>query len=235
MVPSNMNYRDWERVYIKKEISLDDWKKSLNKKKNDGIINTEDNIHLEQAKKRDHKIMINPIAISKVPLVKVKGLSMAECEKIQMEHKDLLRIAMEDNNSNEVLSMMSLKNGCTVKVKGSEAGVNPGSNPMAVALSNQAGRNELAFLHNHPGTNNFSLADILTFLCQSVIGLMSVVTNQGKVHILKKGAKYDFAQNAKLFTELLGNFKSKRITHDQAVLYFLKDCAKRGIYYEDNT
>ena len=38
MIPSNMNYRDWERVYVKKEISLEDWKKSLNKKGNDGII-----------------------------------------------------------------------------------------------------------------------------------------------------------------------------------------------------
>ena len=33
-----MNYRDWERVYVKKEISLEDWKKSLNKKENDVII-----------------------------------------------------------------------------------------------------------------------------------------------------------------------------------------------------
>ena len=29
MIPSNMNYRDWERVYIKKEITLDDWKREL--------------------------------------------------------------------------------------------------------------------------------------------------------------------------------------------------------------
>lgn len=42
MIPSNMNYRDWERVYIKKEISIEDWKKSLNKKENDVIIDTED-------------------------------------------------------------------------------------------------------------------------------------------------------------------------------------------------
>ena len=41
MIPSNMNYRDWERVYVKKEISLEDWKKSLNKKGNDVIIDTD--------------------------------------------------------------------------------------------------------------------------------------------------------------------------------------------------
>lgn len=41
MIPSNMNYRDWERVYVKKEISLEDWKKSLNKKENDVIISVD--------------------------------------------------------------------------------------------------------------------------------------------------------------------------------------------------
>lgn len=41
MIPSNMKYKDWERVYVKKEISLEQWKKSLNKKENDVIINTD--------------------------------------------------------------------------------------------------------------------------------------------------------------------------------------------------
>ena len=26
MIPSNMKYKDWERVYVKKEISLEEWK-----------------------------------------------------------------------------------------------------------------------------------------------------------------------------------------------------------------
>lgn len=37
-VPSNMSYRDWERVYVKKEISLDDWKNSLTKENKNVII-----------------------------------------------------------------------------------------------------------------------------------------------------------------------------------------------------
>ena len=51
-------------------------------------------MHLEQAKKRNHKIMINEIAISKVPLVKIKGLSLVECEMLQQEHKEILKIAI---------------------------------------------------------------------------------------------------------------------------------------------
>lgn len=87
------------------------------------IINTGDtdklgvsNMHLEQAKKRNHKIMINEIAISKVPLVKIKGLSLAECEMLQQEHKEILKIAMEQNDSNEVLSLLTLGNGSSVRI-----------------------------------------------------------------------------------------------------------------------
>lgn len=39
MIPSNMKYKDWEQVYVKKEISLEEWKNSLNKKEKDVIIN----------------------------------------------------------------------------------------------------------------------------------------------------------------------------------------------------
>ena len=37
-----MNYRDWERVYVKKEISVEDWKKSLTKENKNVIINVGD-------------------------------------------------------------------------------------------------------------------------------------------------------------------------------------------------
>ena len=42
------------------------------------------------------------------------------------------------------------------------------------------------YLHNHPSTSTFSMADIDTFITQACIGLMSVVTNQGEVYILHK-------------------------------------------------
>ena len=48
----------------------------------------------------------------------------------------------------------------------------------------------LVNLHNHPSTNNFSLADIATFVQAREIGLMSVVTNQAEVYMLLKS--YDF-------------------------------------------
>ena len=38
MIPSNMNYKDWERVYVKKEISLEQWKNHLIKQGKNVII-----------------------------------------------------------------------------------------------------------------------------------------------------------------------------------------------------
>ncbi|ANR71096.1 hypothetical protein AXF19_08955 [Selenomonas sp. oral taxon 126] len=63
---------------------------------------------MEQAKKHDRKIMITDIAIDKVPLVEVPGLTRDECEMIACEHKHLLRTAKDSNNSDEVSIIIKL-------------------------------------------------------------------------------------------------------------------------------
>ncbi len=64
---------------------------------------------MEQAKKRDRKIMITDVALNKVPLVQVPEFTQVECETIAAEHRTLLRVAKEKNHSNEVLSVVSFK------------------------------------------------------------------------------------------------------------------------------
>ena len=64
---------------------------------------------MEQAKKRDRKIMITDVALNKVPLVQVPEFTQVECETVAAEHRTLLRVAKEKNHSNEVLSVVSLK------------------------------------------------------------------------------------------------------------------------------
>ena len=189
-------------------------------------------MHLEQAKKRDHKIMINEIAISKVPLVKIKGLSLAECEMLQQEHKEILKIAMEQNNSNEILSVVQMSLGNSIKVFGNESGVNPLNSPAVYSLFVNSERHSLAFLHNHPSTNNFSLADIATFLQTKELGLMSVVTNQGEVHVLRKSDNFNFRYAINLAKQAYKNYVSTELTHNDAVKQFLKNCRKGGVIYE---
>ena len=61
---------------------------------------------MKQAKKRDHKIMITDVAIRKVPVVYIPQFSQNVCEWIADEHRELLNIAREQNNSDEVLFVL---------------------------------------------------------------------------------------------------------------------------------
>ena len=57
---------------------------------------------MEQAKTRDRKVMITSVAIEKVPRVKVRGWSEAQCDLFYTAHKEVLRTAQRENESNEV-------------------------------------------------------------------------------------------------------------------------------------
>jgi len=186
---------------------------------------------LEQAKKRDHKILITNIAISKVPYIKVLGLSEDVCKAIQIEHKEILKISQTDNDSNEVLSLMLKDLSANVRVMGSEFEVRPADNPEAVSLFNKAQRYEMMYLHNHPSTNKFSLADLMTFIKYGNIGVMSVVTNQGNAYILSKTVEYDYRLANKIFDEIYLRYRDEKIDHNVAVYEFLKVCHRGGIIY----
>lgn len=187
---------------------------------------------MEQAKKRDHKIFITDIAIDKVPYVKVDELSKTLCEAIQQEHKEILRISKTKNDSNEVLSLMLINLKETpIRVLGNEFRVDPNTDPRAISLFSRSNRQEIMYLHNHPSTNIFSLVDIMAFIFQGEIGLLSVVTNQGEVYILYKTSKYNFIVSSKLFKEIYMDYQSGELEHGAAVKKFLKVCIKGGVMY----
>lgn len=186
---------------------------------------------VEQAKKRDHKILITDAAIQKVRTVDLPELSLAEAESLALENKKLLRVAMEQNDSNEVISVMSLKQERTVRQLGTEGKASPGENPEAVALYRSAERKELAYLHNHPSTNGLSLQDIMTFVDYGPIGIMSVVTNQGSTFLLQKTSKYDYNRTKEIFAESYQMWRNGDISYDEAVKRFLKRCSKGGVFY----
>lgn len=183
---------------------------------------------LEQAKKRDHKIVITDVAIEKVPYIEVTGLSNDVCKAIQDEHKEILRIAKAKNDSNEVLTIMTADGLEKIRIFGDEFEVNPSNEPKAIVIFNQAKRREIMYLHNHPSTNSFSLADIDTFISEGKIGLLSVVTNQGEAYILYKTIQYDYASVRRLLIDLYNNCNGDA---DIMLNKFLKKCEKVGIIY----
>jgi hypothetical protein len=166
----------------------------LTKLSEDAIINIEDEneVHnLEQAKKYGDKSPVTDIAINKVPKVDVPGFSDEQNILLQEKHKSLLKIAKFDNNSNEVLEIWNMSNGKTINVLGDENSVILEGNIDAEAFVKKASNNTLAFLHNHPNVSPFSLEDIRTFARHSEIDLMTIVSNQGAVHVIRKTADFD--------------------------------------------
>lgn len=221
-----------KRDYNREKVDPREVDKTLDKQGENDIIKAEDVKPLEQAKKRDHKILITETSIDKVAEVKVKGFTESQNEHLISKHKELLEVAKNKNNSNEVLKICDMDFMSDVTVLGDEFGVNPNNNPFAVSVVGNAKPNSLAFLHNHPSTNNFSIADIDTFIGNKNIGLMSVVTNQGEVYVMHKNKKYSYHKSRSILTSALYTLKEQdKYSDDNLVNMFLKESYKGGIDY----
>ena len=234
-IPADMKYSEWKAIHVDGTKTLAEWKREQPVHKNalqaagEGAkISMKGGGGLEQAKKRDHKIMITDVAISKVPCVEVPGLSKETCKAIQEEHKAILRMAQKENGSNEVLSVWDFAKARRFRVLGTENYVNPALSPEAYGICSAAEPSGVAYLHNHPSTRKFSLADIDTFVGERYIGLISVVTNQGEVYILHKGAKYSYRVVRELMLQIYDECKGDT---DMMVELFLHRCGKAGISY----
>lgn len=218
------DFEDFKEKYLRAAETVDKFDKS-------DIIKIEEVNALEQAKKRDHKIYITDVAIDKVGNVRPIDFSEKQAEQMQVKHKELLKIAKEKNDSNEVLFIDDLNFKSEVQILGEEFVVSPGKNPFAVSIVNNAAKQSLIYLHNHPSTNNFSMGDIDTFICESSIKMISAVTNQGEVYILNKTSQYDYNKVRKLLLEIYNSFPEGEIDDKEMVSEFLKRCYEGGIEY----
>ena len=186
---------------------------------------------MEQAKTRDHKIYITDIAISKISRVDLSDFSEEQCINMQEKHKTLLRTAQMQNDSNEVLFIDDLEFKSEVTVLGDEFKVSPAKNPFAASVIINADRQSLIYMHNHPSTNIFSIGDIDTFVCEATIKIMSVVTNQGDVHILNKLLNYSYDNTRFLLNDIYNSFPDGEFDNRKFVNTFLKRCKEGGIEY----
>lgn len=218
-VPGDMVYKDWEAVYINKTKTLEEWKAE---RQSIG--------ELHQAKKKNKKITITDIAIDKVPYVAVPGLIREENSMLQNTHKELLRIAKNKNNSNEVAVILNLVASRKVVIMGDESSVKAGTSPEATGLFFSSKERELMYLHNHPKGSSFSLNDIVTFLSDDRIRLLSVVTNQGAVYVLHKREGYNYKKAYSLIREIMLKYKQSS-EYSDVIKAFLRQCKKVGIDY----
>lgn len=226
-VPGSMKYPEWKEKFVDGG-SIED----LQEIEKDDRINTRSENSLEQAKKRDHKIFITDIAVDKVPCVSVPGLSQAECDRIQCEHKKLLKFAKNENNSNEVAAIYNRVKKEVIYIKGNEDSVVFGDDIGYNIMCRDAYEKEIVVLHNHPNTSKFSVADIFQFVYEDYFGILTVVTNFGDVHILYKTEKFDYNKITDILTCFYSKFKEGEITKEEVVNNFLKQCREGGVRYE---
>lgn len=198
---------------------------------------------LEMAKKRNHKIMITNQAIEKVPLVKYKEIPETEYQMIQDFAKEVLRVSMEKNDSNEVALTYSLSYRDLIAqgqeymgiALGDEHSVDPCMNTVAYHLITAALDCVVIVLHNHPSLSKFSLEDIKFFLHNSSVKMMVVITNLGSISYLIKKDNYGHKGAVDIYNEAVSmhNEGSKVRDFQKAVSYFLSKCHEANIVYEE--
>lgn len=178
-------------------------------------------------KNRGKKVSITDIAIQKVPLVAPNGADHQTAFFIQETHKELLRFAQTQNNSNEVACLLDLTTGEKLDfVKGDQVSVDVEADAASYHWLQSKSPKSLMLCHNHPGQSYFSMNDISVFMYYPQIKSLSIVTNHGKVWHITKLDRFDFDEARRAMENAI--IKSKG-NGDKAVDLFLKECYNYGV------
>ena len=178
-------------------------------------------------KNRGQKVTITDIAIQKVPLVAPNGADHQTAFFIQETHKELLRFAQKQNDSNEVACLLDLTTGEKLDfVKGDQISVDIERDAASYHWLRNSPEKSLMLCHNHPGQSYFSDSDLVLFLEHEAIGTLSIVTNQGKVWTISKTQGYNFKT---AFSEFKKCILTSNGNHDKAIDSFLKNGYNYGV------
>lgn len=198
---------------------------------------------LEMAKKRDHKILITDEAIRKVPLIQYREIPESEYLMLQEFAKEVLTISKNDNDSNEVALTYSLDYRNLIAegkefmgvALGDEHSVDPCMNAVSYHLIKASLECVVIVLHNHPSLSRFSLEDVKFFLSNGTVKMMVVVTNLGSISYLVKKDCYNRNTAVEVYNQAVNVHNEGKGIRDyqKAVVYFLSNCYKANIIYEN--
>lgn len=197
---------------------------------------------LEMSKKRNQKVLITEEAIQKVPYIHYREVPEQEYDIIQNLAKRVLELSRERNNSNEVAitysydSEMVLSGEELIGVHfGDEHSVDPLADPQTFHLIMKSQECAVISLHNHPSLSLVSLMDIRFFLRYHSIKLLVIVNNLGSISYLVKNKKYDYTAAINFVNDVITmhNTANNIKGYQKAVRYFLRNCYKVGIIYEN--
>ena len=146
---------------------------------------------------------------------------------MQKVHKELLRFAKEQNDSNEVACLLNLKNGNRTEfIKGDQTSIDILSSAECYHWLRTMPEKSVMLLHNHPGQSYFSDRDIIVFLENESIEAMSIVTNQGKIWTIQKNDRYTFEKAKEAFKKCTITSNG---SYSDAVDEFLKNGYNYGV------
>ena len=196
--------------------------------------------------KRDHKVEITDIAISKVPYVKYREIPEDQYETLQSLAKAVLKISRDENDCNEVAIAYDLDGPqkeldgeeYLAWAKGDEYSVEPMSDTETNHVIVSAKGCVVVILHNHPNLSKISLEDVMFMLRLSTVKMVVAVTNRGAIGYIVKTGDYEKNKLAayKLMEEAVErNNRATSLKQKQdACDYFLNNCYKVGRIYEDH-
>lgn len=196
-----------------------------------------------ESNKRNHKVKITDIAVSKVPYIKYKEIPEEHYDNIFELAKFVLQLAKDENDSNEVavvysmdfLSLVANNQEYMGVSFGTEHDVDPEGSTASYHLIHSAVDCIIICLHNHPNLSRFSLDDVKYFLSSPSIKMIVVVTNLGNISYLVKSKNYNRNEAIKVYNEAVSihNLGNDLKNFQKAANHFLKECYKAGIIYED--
>ena len=199
-----------------------------------------------EANKRDHKVQITEIAISKVPYIEYREIPEDQYETLQMIARAVLRISKDENNCNEVAIAYDL-DGPQKELdgeiylewaKGDEFSVEPMSDTDTNHVIVSAKGCVVVILHNHPNLSKISLEDVMFLLRLSTVKMVVAVTNSGSIGYIVKTSKFEENRLAvyKLMEEAVEkNNEATNLKQKQAACnFFLNNCYKVGLIYEEH-
>ena len=206
-----------------------------------------DNDFLEEgleSNKRNHKVIITDIAISKVPFIKYREISEDCYETLREICRMVLRMAKNDNDSNEVAITYDLESpkieeadGLYLGVScGDEHSVDPLRGTEAFHIYSSARSCVVVISHNHPSLSKVSLEDAEFLLLHQAIKMVIAVTNRGNITYLVKSDAYDRKAAIVLLKSAIekSNHAQSLKEKQEACDFFLNRCFTVGLVYDDH-
>ncbi len=182
-----------------------------------------------QQKDRTKPVKISDVAILKVGRLIFNGFSREENKYIQEQHRRLLLISRETNNSEEVGILIDIIKWETYVIIGEKNRIEMKTTPQAYKMLKNSRKNTLLFMHNHPSTSTFSGEDFKTFCNNEALYIITIVGNDGNVRALVKLADFEASVALNFYYRLA--FEEYRNNGTLAMKKLLKNCKSIGLLY----